>query len=646
MRRYHSLPVCPVSCGILVLVAMTSFAAGEQQDGSTALKSGLVWVWFHDIDFTRPAEMGVDPAVRHDTGQTIQGYSRWWRGFLKAPCDGEVRFTAEADDGLRMWIGEKLVIDGWGPDQPRQGRLTAKAGELLPIEIRFYQNGGAAFLRLFWEWEGKAREAIPASAFFHGEADERAARELKEGKAQVEPRIEDCSSLYRPSVGNRRADAPPVRLGVGPHLWIDDDLIDSCRGFERKVHTPQRQLSEPVVTGKKGKGDDCFQPYVTVLHDPATKRFRMYYGVPDSEIRSHLAMMESDDGIHWIRPYRRLPDPSPIQFGVSIFDEGPNYPDPSRRYKYGYYGRDVEGLRVACSADGLEFKPLVPHIVFRHNHDINNIYRDEVRNRYMGIFSIYIRGSKWSGLRRVTSQAISDDLIHWSPSWLVVTPEDRVEAGETQFYAMCGFLQRGPTLIGMVKVLHDDYAADPGGAKAGVGWTSLAWTRDGRHWTRDPEVYFDRHPASGQWDHAMAWIDEQLPVNNEVYLYYGGYARGHKINRFEERQIGLLRIKRDRYVARQAGADGGSLRTPPVVIEGDTVTLNVDASNGGEVRVQLLDEKGNVIPGFAFDDCRTIGEDAVEAPVQWKGQASAIRNKPVRIDIMARQARLFALNVK
>ncbi len=34
----------------------------------------------------------------------------------------------------------------------------------------------------------------------------------------------------------------------------------------------------------------------------------------------------------------------------------------------------------------------------------------------------------------------------------------------------------------------------------------------------------------------------QVIVEEQVYLYYGGYKQGHKMNRFEERQIGLVAV--------------------------------------------------------------------------------------------------------
>jgi hypothetical protein len=67
----------------------------------------------------------------------------------------------------------------------------------------------------------------------------------------------------------------------------------------------------------------------------------------------------------------------------------------------------------------------------------------------------------------------------------VLRPDDRVDPGQTQFYAMNGYLRRGDVLIGLVKILHDDWRAGgtPEGAY-GVGYTALAWTRDGINWVR------------------------------------------------------------------------------------------------------------------------------------------------------------------
>src|SRR6202035_606611 len=142
-------------------------------------------------------------------------------------------------------------------------------------------------------------------------------------------------------------------------------------------------------------------------------------------------------------------------------------------------------------------------------------------------------------------------------------------------------------LIGLLKVLRDDLGCDAGGPAEGIGYTALAWTRDGENWHRDRDPFFDRNHEQGTWDHAMAWMDCQLLVGDEVYLYYGGYARGHKVERFTERQIGVVRMKRDRYVSRDAGDREGTLQTRKLKIVANAMTLNVDARKG-TIRAQLV----------------------------------------------------------
>jgi hypothetical protein len=397
------------------------------------------------------------------------------------------------------------------------------------------------------------------------------------------------------------------------------------------------------VTGPEDKND---QPYVTVLRDPASKRFRMWYDASGDGTRTGLfalGYLESEDGVHWLRPHRLLDGPPGMRWGASVLDEGPGYPDPARRFKLGWW--QGGGLRVAASPDGLAWKPLAPDVVLRHDHDINAVFRDPDRNRYVALVSSYTTGEKWRGKRRVTLESVSDDLTHWREPWPVLTPDDALDPGETQFYCVGGVIARGRTLVGMLKVLRDDLPADPGGKVAGVGYTVLAWSHDGEHWQRDREPFLDRNPEKGTWDHAMAWADCQLPVGDEVYVYYGGYARGHKVERFTERQIGLVRIPRDRYVAWEAGDTEGTLRTPLLTLEGKGLSLNVDA-HAGAVRAQVMDREGNPVPGFTFADNRPITRDALSAPLEWHKSLETLAGKPIRVELTLRSARLFGIEVQ
>ena len=97
----------------------------------------------------------------------------------------------------------------------------------------------------------------------------------------------------------RAADEPALgdafRFTAGPYLTLDPLLFDIRANLKRTIHQPER-LPQPVVTGKE---DQNFQPYISVVRDPATKRFRMWYNTPESFSQSHLGHITSADGLEW-----------------------------------------------------------------------------------------------------------------------------------------------------------------------------------------------------------------------------------------------------------------------------------------------------------------------------------------------------------
>ena len=134
---------------------------------SPALRPGLPWVFFNDVAMRRPGGVGVDPQVNLDTGSTINDFARVWLGLIKAPRAGEVSFHAEADNGLRLRLGGKLIIDGWTKPARDGAFAFERKDELVPLELHFFQLGGTAHLRLYWSWQGHPRELIPPAALWH-----------------------------------------------------------------------------------------------------------------------------------------------------------------------------------------------------------------------------------------------------------------------------------------------------------------------------------------------------------------------------------------------------------------------------------------------------------------------------------------------
>ena len=80
-------------------------------------------------------------------------------------------------------------------------------------------------------------------------------------------------------------EAPVRSLSAGVHLFLDSGLIAGERNMRRVIQPPTR-LSKPIVTAAE---DRCFQPYVSVLRDSRTKRFRLWYNTAVDATRSCLS---------------------------------------------------------------------------------------------------------------------------------------------------------------------------------------------------------------------------------------------------------------------------------------------------------------------------------------------------------------------
>ncbi|MCX6168476.1 MAG: hypothetical protein NTX65_03990 [Ignavibacteriales bacterium] len=445
----------------------------------------------------------------------------------------------------------------------------------------------------------------------------------------------------------------PIKLNKGPQLFIDDYLIADQSFLLRTVNNPQK-LSNPILVGGL-KNDLVWQPYLSVLRDPDSGMFRLWYNTPvdTSEVsRCHIGYMESKDGINWIRPPRILKDPHEIQFGVKVLDLGKNYSDKEKRFVLATYLKP--GYRVSTSPDGYSWTPISDKPVFLHNHDITSLFWDPIRKQFLATVSHRQRGfgdpslPKVDDIRRIPHETVSKDLINWETIWPIITPKIGVplEVGETQFYSMSGIIERGDLLIGLVKVLRDDLNATYGksakemGDKdrkaAGIGYTVLAWSRDGRTWERDYEPFIPNNPIPGTFDHAMAWGDEQIIVGDETYVYYGGYESGHKVNRFNERHIGFAKMLIDRYVSRDADLNTGTLITKPLIINAESLTVNAKVK--GEFRLRLLDINREPIKGF---DWVELKGDSVEHKVEWAKKIDSLAGTPVCIEFQLKNAQLF-----
>jgi hypothetical protein len=144
----------------------------ERRRKSSSLKSdgGLVGQYYNSSGFASPEEGMVDllSTINHkwdkDRGND---WSARWFGFIEGPVTGEVTFTAEARDKIRLTVGRTVVIDSFGKNGARVGKVGMVKGKRVPVKLEFSSDNGKALLRLYWQWSGQGKQLVPDSALSH-----------------------------------------------------------------------------------------------------------------------------------------------------------------------------------------------------------------------------------------------------------------------------------------------------------------------------------------------------------------------------------------------------------------------------------------------------------------------------------------------
>lgn len=89
-----------------------------------------------------PPAAGIDPHV----------FSVRWTGFLQAPETGTYLFRAHVDDGVRVYIGGKLVIDAWDLHDSEQfvGKIQLNAGKHA-FKVEYFNALVEGEIQLNWQ---------------------------------------------------------------------------------------------------------------------------------------------------------------------------------------------------------------------------------------------------------------------------------------------------------------------------------------------------------------------------------------------------------------------------------------------------------------------------------------------------------------
>jgi hypothetical protein len=458
------------------------------------------------------------------------------------------------------------------------------------------------------------------------------------------------------------AEGESLDIGNRWELFVDEFLISELKNLTLKLHQPERR--ENVFKGEAAWEDNTLS-FIRVLQDGET--VRLYYrasmqGQGEERVPVQAMAESSDKGLSFHRP-----DFNIVEFNGStennilkigrvptvpppFIDTNPDC-KPEQRYK-GLSG-EWKMCYAMFSPDGIHWElmqeePLEMEGTF---DTVNTAFWDARTQSYVGYTRYFedlamddeesdLLGTDNVHIRAIQSSR-STDFVNWAP----VVHNEYADSLPFQMYTNATIPCPGAEHIYLAfpNRYVQDRIVKPGHTYPGVNDALFMTSRDGVHWNRFPEAWIRPGLDELNWterNNYPAWgIIETSDTEWSMYI------SEHYRNQVDLPRLRRLSIRPRGFVSVHAGFDGGELLTKPFVFSGSKLKINFSTSAIGAIQIELLDESGTPITGYAMSDGDPVFGDSLDRVIDWKGKSdvSALSGKTIRMRVILKDADLFAI---
>lgn len=123
-------------------------------------KPGLKADYFRGVALQgSPVVSRVDAGVNFDfngeapaAGLGKEDFSVRWTGILTPEQSGTFQIGFTGDDGYRVWLDDKLLIEDWSTHGPstKTANVSLEKGHKYVLKVEYFQGGGGAVAKLIW----------------------------------------------------------------------------------------------------------------------------------------------------------------------------------------------------------------------------------------------------------------------------------------------------------------------------------------------------------------------------------------------------------------------------------------------------------------------------------------------------------------
>jgi outer membrane protein OmpA-like peptidoglycan-associated protein len=193
-------------------------------------QAGLKVEYYNGVDFDEKVATKVDSKIdmRWNDTPPVPGLdphycSIRWTGILNAPETGTYTFSARVDDGIRVWVGNVLVIDNWqlNDDARSVGNISMKANTPYNLKVEYFNGMVEGEVRLIWDLPNATQPAIIEPKYFTQTIPPKVAPQ-KPANQKVEPPAERKNQ--KPAAKPEKPAAETVEAAAGNAVISKDTL--------------------------------------------------------------------------------------------------------------------------------------------------------------------------------------------------------------------------------------------------------------------------------------------------------------------------------------------------------------------------------------------------------------------------------------
>jgi len=441
---------------------------------------------------------------------------------------------------------------------------------------------------------------------------------------------------------------PPavIPIDMGRQLFVDDFLVEQTtlkRTFHATEYHPASPVLKPDKPWEQEGGPTAMVFSDGVWYDAKDHLFKMWYmgGYCHS-----TCYATSRDGILWekpaldARPGTNVVHTSPRDSGTVWLDLQEK--DPRRRWKMFLYER-AGVFSIYFSADGIHWGKEVART--GPTGDRTTVFYNPFRKVWVYGLRDYI-----PGLGRVRRYWEHPDAVagaKWKAGepvlWVGADSLDPRRADldvQPELYNL-DVVAYESVLVGLFSIWRGQPKDRPKPNEVCVGFS-----RDGFHWHRPDRRAFipvSEHQGDWNWGNVQSAGGCYLIVGDKLYFYVSGRAGVPGSTTSGVSSTGLAVLRRDGFASMDAGESEGILTTRPARFCGKHLFVNA-GTDAGELRVEVLDDRGRIISPFTRGNCIPMRADKTLQAVRWKGASdlSALAGRAVKFRFRLKNGSLYA----